>query len=85
MDEYLPEKFKKLVGHTFANKAELKEAHSDYYKKKKVFVLNDEQPAVMISMDEKEAVLGKLLQQGGIELTDEQKRDILNTDLKNVS
>lgn len=85
MDEYLPEKFKKLVGPTFANKAELKAVHPDYYKKTKVFTMTDQQPARMISMEEKEQVLGKLLHQGGIELSDEQMRDILDKDMTNVS
>ena len=85
MDEYLPEKFKKLVGPTFANKAELKKVHPDYYEKKKVFVMNDKKPAVMVSRDEKEEVIGKLLQQGGFEITDDQMREIINADIENVS
>ena len=85
MDEYLPEKFKKLVGPTFANKAELKKVHPDYYEKKKIFVMNDKKPAVMVSRDEKEEVIGKLLKQGGFEITDDQMREIINADIENVS
>ena len=75
MDEYLPEKFKKLVGPTFANKDELKKNHSDYYTKKFNFVPwfgKDSNMKVMADMTDAEKMeeLAKLMAQGGLNIKD---------------
>ena len=75
MDEYLPEKFKKLVGSTFTNKDELKKNHSDYYTKKFNFVPwfgKDSNMKVMADMTDAEKMeeLAKLMAQGGLNIKD---------------
>ena len=77
MDEYLPEKFKKLVGPTFANKDELKKIHPDYYAKKFNFVpwfgkdSNMKKISDMTEAEKKEE-LAKLMAQGGLEFNEEE-------------
>ena len=74
LDEYLPEKFAKLVGATFANKDDLKRNHLDYYTKKFTFLdfkPNYQPKQEVMTAEEKHAELEALISKSG--LSDELK------------